>query len=234
VFLPLILAALASALLAWNMAEVSWQARYYRAGEGWWLSATAPVAALYKYGPLPAQLLALAGLAVFVVALMRPQMRRWWRAGLFVVLALGIGPGLVVNSVLKEHWNRPRPRHLREFGGDAMYRPAGVPGPDGEGRNSFPSGHASMGFFLMTPYFILRHNRRLAAIAVLVFGVGAGLAIGWARVCQGGHFPSDVLWAGAIVYATGAALAHWLDPMRGFGRQLPSQALAAGGPAVRS
>jgi membrane-associated PAP2 superfamily phosphatase len=38
--------------------------------------------------------------------------------------------------------------------------------------------------------------------------------MGATRVVQGGHFTSDILWAGGIVYLTGALLARWLlcDP----------------------
>ena len=31
------------------------------------------------------------------------------RAALFVILSLVLGPGLLVNAVLKDHWSRPRP-----------------------------------------------------------------------------------------------------------------------------
>jgi len=57
-----------------------------------------------------------------------------------------------------------------------------------------------MGFFLMVPGFLLyRKHRRLA---LLLFGVGlaAGGAVGLARIIQGRHFASDVLWSAACVY----------------------------------
>ncbi len=36
--------------------------------------------------------------------------------------------------------------------------------------------------------------------------------MGLGRVVQGRHFPSDVLWSGAIVYFTGLILAYLLRP----------------------
>src|SRR5580693_1797334 len=38
------------------------------------------------------------------------------RAALFLVLTLIFGPGLITNSLLKEHWGRARPIDVVEFG----------------------------------------------------------------------------------------------------------------------
>ncbi len=45
--------------------------------------------------------------------------------------------------------------------------------------------------------------------AFFLTGTALGLGMGLTRVIQGGHFVSDILWAGALVYLTGAALA-WI------------------------
>jgi membrane-associated phospholipid phosphatase len=39
-----------------------------------------------------------------------------------------------------------------------------------------------------------------------LLGIAAGSAIGFARVTQGAHFPSDVLWSGGMVYLSGLFL----------------------------
>ena len=48
----------------------------------------------------------------------------WWRspgvpgrAAVFLVLSLLLGPGLLVNVILKDNWGRPRPGSVVEFGG---------------------------------------------------------------------------------------------------------------------
>jgi membrane-associated PAP2 superfamily phosphatase len=74
------------------------------------------------------------------------------------------------------------------------------------GGMSFPSGHASMGFYLMAPAFLLFHRRRLAHSFVLV-GLAGGLALGITRILQGAHFPSDVLWSAGFVYLSSLAMA---------------------------
>ena len=39
------------------------------------------------------------------------------RAAWFLVVTLALGPGVVTNLVLKDHWHRPRPIDVTEFGG---------------------------------------------------------------------------------------------------------------------
>jgi lipid A 4'-phosphatase len=52
------------------------------------------------------------------------------RAALFLLVTLVVGPGLFVNVLTKEHWGRPRPIDIPEFGGDepfvAWWDPRGV------------------------------------------------------------------------------------------------------------
>ena len=45
------------------------------------------------------------------------------RAIVLMLLTLALAPGVVANLVLKEHWGRPRPIDVAEFGGDEHFRP---------------------------------------------------------------------------------------------------------------
>ena len=72
-----------------------------------------------------------------------------------------------------------------------------------------------MGFCLMAPAFVFYRRRPRLAAGFLLLGLAGGLMIGAARVVAGCHFPSDVLWAGGIVYFTALLLAA---PFR-FGRE---------------
>jgi len=65
----------------------------------------------------------------------------------YVFLAVALGPGLVVNSVFKPYWGRPRPREVTEFSGKYQYRPFYIPEVGAQGK-SFPCGHCSMLFHL--------------------------------------------------------------------------------------
>ena len=76
--------------------------------------------------------------------------------------------------------------------------------------SSFPSGHASVAFFLMGLGFVISPGRPWLRRGCFIGGMAYGMAMGFTRVLQGGHFLSDVLWAGAIVYFVGVALERFL------------------------
>src|SRR6201987_5422387 len=65
-------------------------------------------------------LLALPAFLAVVLKLIRPHrpMLIEARAALFLIATLALGPGLLTNLVLKDHWGRPRPMDVPEFGGD--------------------------------------------------------------------------------------------------------------------
>ncbi|PKN80778.1 MAG: hypothetical protein CVU48_00720 [Candidatus Cloacimonetes bacterium HGW-Cloacimonetes-1] len=154
---------------------------------------------VYHYGNIPSILIALSGLVVFAISFSKKKIMPYRKIGLFLLLSMILGPGLIVNSVLKDNWGRPRPREIVEFGGKYQYEPLLVYDSASTGK-SFPCGHATVGFYLFVPWFILRRRKRILAIVSLVGGIGYGGLIGFARMAQGGHFASDVVWAGIIVY----------------------------------
>ena len=45
------------------------------------------------------------------------------RAAVFLIATLALGPGLLTNVLLKDHWGRPRPIDVRQFGGDYRFKP---------------------------------------------------------------------------------------------------------------
>jgi membrane-associated PAP2 superfamily phosphatase len=203
-------AALAGIILARTGGDIAVARHYFTPGEGWTHQNDTVIQLLYRYGPWLAVTLAVGGLGLGLLSTFGPKrdaaMAR--RAWLFPLLML-LGPGLLVNAVGKDNWGRPRPKQIQEFGGPDTYITAGAVGPIAKDRKSFPSGHASMGFYLLGGYFIWRGRRPVLARASLAAGLLMGAAIGWARIVQGGHFLSDVIWAGAAVYIAGELLA-WL------------------------
>jgi len=126
----------------------------------------------------------------------RPVLGLTKRKGLFLLLALALGPGLAVNTVFKNQWGRARPHQIEAFGGEAAFTPAWVLTDQCETNCSFVSGHASMGFFVMALAFIFPQ----AFWRWVILGVGLGMLVGWARIVQGGHFISDVILCGFVVY----------------------------------
>ncbi len=163
----------------------------------------------YHYGTLPAILLAFAAALGLVLSWLKPKMKRWRHHFLLIILTLIIGPGLLVNAIFKDHWGRPRPRQVQEFGGRWEFKEVWEPGTPGKGK-SFPCGHCSMGFFFITLYYCWKQRYPRLAYASLMFSLGLGFYIGLARMAQGGHFFSDVIWAGGFTFLTAALLFYFV------------------------
>jgi membrane-associated PAP2 superfamily phosphatase len=150
---------------------------------------------------------------VGIASLIWSRLSPYRRAGFFFAAVLALGPGLLINSVFKAHWGRPRPRQTVEFGGNLPFVSVWVRTSLSKSR-SFPSGHASMGFYLMAPAFLLYRRRRGLALAFVFVGLLSGGYIGLARVVQGAHFPSDVVWSAGMVYLSGLVLVYVFDLRR--------------------
>lgn len=128
------------------------------------------------------------------------------RAALVLVIALALGPGLIVNAGLKEHWGRARPSQIVEFGRDRAFTPVLVPTNECRRNCSFASGEVAMGFGLLTlALFVGGRRRWIAMLPGLALGTGMAVA----RMSAGGHFLSDSIFAGLIASATGLAV-YWL------------------------
>ena len=189
--------------------DVSTSNRFYTPGAGWAHGGEFPWSQLFHYGVIPAWVLSVSALVVFVASFGAARWRRHRRAAIFLVLVMIVGPGLVVNNVFKQHWGRPRPRDLVVFGGDRDYVKPWVKSPHENG-NAFPSGHAATGFYLLVPYFLLRRRSKAWAMCFVALGVGYGTMIGVARMAQGAHFLSDILWSLGFVYVSALVLFYGL------------------------
>ena len=115
-----------------------------------------------------------------------------------VVFSLIMGPAVVVNSVLKDHWDRARPRQVMEFGGDKKFTSALVISDQCARNCSFTSGHAAAGFAFIVGHFVTK------GIFWLWLGIFSGLLVGFTRIIVGAHFLSDVLFSFFAVYLTSA------------------------------
>ena len=127
----------------------------------------------------------------------------------YLLLLVIFGPGFIINGVFKGYWGRPRPGDTIELGGTQKYIPPLKMGQSQEYK-SFPAGHASVGFVFVGFFFILRRRRKYLARAALVFSTLFGLLIGAGRIVEGGHYLSDVLWAGFLTFLTASLLYHFV------------------------
>jgi lipid A 4'-phosphatase len=181
---------------------------------------------MYRYGVLAGVLLAVAALVTFTLSYWYPRaLLQWRKPALFLVLVVTIGPGLLINVAFKDHFGRPRPREVQQLGGQETFLPVWVKGSDPQAK-SFPCGHCSMGFYLSVPYLVLKRRRRRVAVVFLLAGIGWGLLLGAARMMAGGHFLSDVIWSGGMVWLTALALYHLLDLERALDRSVEAGDLA--------
>ncbi|MCX8086663.1 MAG: phosphatase PAP2 family protein [Rhodocyclaceae bacterium] len=177
---------------------------FYRPGEGFFLRDSRWARFFYVVSPpfVWSWVGIAAGLALLSLA---PRFARLRRPALFVIATILLGPGLIV-SLFKDHWGRARPVEIVEFGGTARFTPAWVPSDQCRENCSFVGGHAAGAFSLMALAWAMPRQRRFWLLAGMFWGAHMGLV----RIAQGGHFLSDIVFAGFIVYFTAALLARWV------------------------
>ena len=117
------------------------------------------------------------------------------RGMLFVIASLALGPGILVNVILKDHSHRPRPNQIVEFGGPSAYRPVGAFDGACVKNCSFVSGEASAAFWMVAPASLAPPPLQVPAIAL---ALTAGVVTGLLRMAYGAHFLSDVVLAGLL------------------------------------
>ena len=110
----------------------------------------------------------------------------------FLLTAIVLGPGLIIDVGLKDHWGRARPAQVQEFGGTRQFTPALQPTSECPDNCSFVSGHAAFGYQLIALAYLgdARRRRRWLIIALL-----AGSLLGLLRIAQGAHFLSDIAFS---------------------------------------
>ncbi len=169
-----------------------WTAGLFHSADGFDATSIASLVALRKLGD-QLVILMLVVLAASILAKLawpeRPIAIRP-RSTVFLLASLALGPGLVVNALLKNHSGRPRPIQTDLFGGAWPFEPAWHFGGACISNCSFVSGEASTAMWLLAPVLLLPRDVRL------VFGVPVavvGLALSLNRMAFGGHYLSDVL-----------------------------------------
>ena len=119
------------------------------------------------------------------------------RAIVFLIATLALAPGLLVNILLKDHWHRPRPIDVAEFGGQQHFMPWWDPRGDCPNNCAFVSGDVSGAFWTIAPAALAPPQWRLLAYAA---ALTLGAAMATFRVMAGGHFVSDVIFAGVFTF----------------------------------
>jgi lipid A 4'-phosphatase len=119
------------------------------------------------------------------------------RAVVFLLGTLMIGPGLLVNVTLKDYWPRSRPIDVPQFGGGETFTPWWDPRGGCAKNCSAVAGEASGAFWTLAPAALMPPQwRPLAYAGAIAFGA----AVGALRIAFGGHFFTDVIFAGVLMF----------------------------------
>jgi membrane-associated PAP2 superfamily phosphatase len=117
------------------------------------------------------------------------------RAAVLMIATLVLGPLVLVNAVLKEYGGRPRPIDVTQYGGVEHFVPWWDPRGDCPRNCSFVAGEPSGAFWTLAPAAVTPPPWRAFAYAgALALGASSGLL----RMMGGGHFFTDVVFAGVI------------------------------------
>jgi membrane-associated PAP2 superfamily phosphatase len=132
------------------------------------------------------------------------------RAVVFLISTMMLAPGLLVNVLLKDHWGRPRPIDVTQFGGQDQFVAWWDPRGSCPSNCAFVSGDVSGAFWTVAPAALAPPLwRALAYGAALALGTGMAAI----RVMAGAHFPSDVIFAGVftflVIWAVYALIYRW-------------------------
>jgi lipid A 4'-phosphatase len=143
-------------------------------------------------------------IGTLLIKLIWPQRRTLIsaRASLLIIATFALAPALLVNGILKPHSGRPRPAAVVDLGGTQPFVQWWDFRGECDGNCSFVSGEASGAYALLAPAVLAPPPWRYVAIgAVVVYGT----AIGVMRMMVGGHFATDIVFAGVFT-----ALIVWL------------------------
>src|ERR1035437_10011262 len=112
-------------------------------------------------------------------------------------LLLARGPGFLANAVLKEHWDRPRPIEVTQFGGTEHFVAWWDPRGECDKNCSFVSGDVAGAFWTIAPAALVPPSWRALAYGAAL-ALGAGMAA--LRIMMGGHFFTDTVFAGVFTF----------------------------------
>ena len=167
---------------------------FYDPAERRFLAASNPYVALVRDNGYIALVTCVSAVIAALVTRMlrRPQRIIPGRVVLFLVGTLALGPGLLVNGILKEYWHRPRPVQVVEFGGNRPYVDWWNPGGACERNCSFVSGEVSAAAWMFPPALLAPPQWRIAAFAAAAIFTAV---ISLSRMAAGAHFFTDMLFA---------------------------------------
>ncbi|MBU4197735.1 MAG: phosphatase PAP2 family protein [Alphaproteobacteria bacterium] len=190
--------------LAFPGVDIAVSRLFYRPEAGFFLADNPLLKALRKSSSLVLALMLLGVIGRLAWrALRRRPLGAAARRAIFVLAALAVGPGLVVNLVLKGLWGRARPVQIDQFGGDAAFTPVWMVSDACQSNCSFVSGEGSSAAWMVGVLLVVTPAKWRPV--VLPLAVVYAFALSMNRLAFGGHFLSDILlsWALTALVMTG-------------------------------
>ena len=110
---------------------------------------------------------------------------------------------IFINLGLKNFWGRARPGDILEFGGESVFTSWYQLSNACKSNCSFVSGDASVGFSIIILYLITKN------VLFFYLSLASGILLGFIRIMAGGHFLSDVLFAGIFTIILNLIIIHF-------------------------
>ncbi|GGB38933.1 phosphoesterase [Roseibium aquae] len=233
VLLALYVAAVSLVFLIFPSLDLWASGMFYNERAGFWAQHEPFLSQVRHLGPHLVMWVAVTMVAVVLLKLILPDRPPVLplRIPVFLTSTLILGPGILVNAILKDNWGRPRPRSVEDFGGDLPHQLVWIPTDYCESNCSFVSGEASAGIWLTALAFIVPAAWR---IGVLAFVLPLCLVLSVNRVAFGGHFLSDTMisWGLTLMVIVGVYKLLYTSRFQPTDEAL-DRALSAAGLAVR-
>jgi membrane-associated phospholipid phosphatase len=128
------------------------------------------------------------------------------RAVIFLAATLALGPGLLLNGLLKEGTGRPRPVFTEQFGGEWGFKPWYAITGECPTNCSFASGETGTSAWTLAPALLAPPPARPYAVAAALL---LTLATGLLRMAFGGHYLSDVTLGALFTFLVVLAGYRW-------------------------
>lgn len=163
---------------------------------------------IYHYGVIPALALAIGSAFLFVLSYFSKGLEKFRLPCFFLAASMALGAGFITHCLFKEFWFRPRPVQTLLFGGIETFKPfyaAKFNFPNF--CKSFPSGHATMGFYFIN---LILLGKRLKNLKLIYVGQALTLVMSgllcFTRIAQGAHFFTDVLMSFIVTWYAALAI----------------------------
>lgn len=153
-------------------------------------------------------------IAIPVTILWRPIFGITARVWSFVALMFLLGPGVLVNALLKENWGRARPYEVTQFGGPDRFTTPFQYSEECSQNCSFVSGEGSGAATLAISVVALTWHMKNRVLARWIVGITCAIAaFGLAmRIIKGRHFLSDTVFAVLLMAALALLLGRLFWP----------------------